>query len=112
MIYGPRRTDGMPLVLRFELTGMAMNSISSAELIAMIYFERTENLGLVFKGYDLVTKSIYTPYFAEDDHATWRNPEFMILETKDVVEVELGRYLDSVQAVLEKRPLTCDRVDA
>ena len=112
MIYGPRRDDDMPLVLRFELIRMAMNSVSSAALIAMIYFERTEDLGLgAYKGYDLVTKSTYTPYFAEDDHGVWRNPEFMILESKDVVEVELGRYLDSVQAVLEKRSLTWHRVD-
>ena len=75
MIYGPRRDDEMPLVLRLQLTGMAMNSVSTAALTAMIYFERTENLGLEFKGCDVVTKSTYTPYFSEDDHAIWRNPE-------------------------------------
>jgi hypothetical protein len=110
-IYGPRRDDEMPLVLRLQLTGMATNSVRTAALTATIYFERTENFGLEFKGRDVVTESTYTPYFTEDDHATWRNPEFTILDSNKVVDVELGRYLDAVQTVLEKRPLRWHRVD-
>ena len=35
----------------------------------------------------------------------------MIFDSNKVLEVELGRYLDAVRAVLEKRPLRWQRVD-
>jgi len=111
MVYGPSRSDGCPLVLRLGIRKITSNSLTETFLEYMVYFER-EEWPNQYKGYDLVHRGELKPYFDQDNQVAWRNAALDIIDTKRAAESAMSEFIDRVQDVLDKRPITWQRVDA